>query len=262
MIGTGLGVTDRHDAWWIAPLATALGFGGFIVYSTFRAIYNTDFQVEFSAESAHILSPFYSPLLVVPSWMPTWVSPAFFILWMPGGFRVTCYYYRKAYYRAYFLDPPACAVGEARGTGYKGETRLFLLQNLHRYMLYLAIIIIGFLAYDVILALIWPVVEAGEVVGKTLGASVGTVVLGVNVVFLSMYTFGCHSFRHLVGGKLDCFSCDKVGKARYGAWRGVTKLNEHHMLWAWVSLFMVGFTDLYVWMIASDQIEDIRIPWF
>ena len=196
MIGTGLGVTDRHDAWWIAPLATALGFGAFILYSTFRAFYNADYMVEFSAHSAHILSPFYSPLLVVPAWMPTWVSPAFFILWMPGGFRATCYYYRKAYYRAYFLDPPACAVGEARGTGYKGETRLFVLQNLHRYMLYLAILIISFLAYDVFLALVWPNADG---TGKTLGASVGTVVLGINVVFLSMYTFGCHSFRHLIG---------------------------------------------------------------
>src|SRR5262245_42661301 len=115
-----LGATARRDAWWVGPLATALGLGAFIVYATFRAIYNADYQVV-RPDSAYILSPFFSPLIVVP-WLPVWFSPAFLILWMPGGFRLTCYYYRKAYYRAYFLDPPACAVGEARGHSYWGET--------------------------------------------------------------------------------------------------------------------------------------------
>ena len=27
-------------------------------------------------------------------------------------FRLTCYYYRKAYYRSFWLSPPACAVAE------------------------------------------------------------------------------------------------------------------------------------------------------
>ena len=29
----------------------------------------------------------------------------------------------------------------------------------------------------------------------------------VNAFLLMMYTFSCHSFRHFVGGGLDCFSC-------------------------------------------------------
>ncbi|MEX2560099.1 MAG: hypothetical protein WD403_09295, partial [Pirellulales bacterium] len=123
-----LGRTQRRDAWWVGPLATGLGLGLFVVYATFRAFYNADYKVE-RPDSAYLLSPFYSPLLVLP-WLPAWISPALLILWAPGGFRLTCYYYRKAYYRAYFLDPPACAVGEARGHGYRGETRMLVFQNL------------------------------------------------------------------------------------------------------------------------------------
>jgi hypothetical protein len=156
---SGLGRTERRDLWWLGPLATALGLGAFIVYATFRALYNADYQID-QPDSAYILSPFYSPLLVLP-WLPAWVSPAILILWAPGGFRVTCYYYRKAYYRAYFLDPPACAVGEARGHNYRGETRILLFQNLHRYFLYLALVFLVILTIDVIHACIWPTSTGG-----------------------------------------------------------------------------------------------------
>jgi hypothetical protein len=249
---TGLGRTERRDMWWAGPLATALVLGGFVVYATFRAIYNADFQVD-QPDSAYILSPFYSPLLIVPG-LPSWISPAMLILWMPGGFRVTCYYYRKAYYRAFFLDPPACAVGEARGHGYRGETRVLLFQNLHRYFLYLALMFLVVLAIDAVDASIWPTAT-----GKTFGISVGTLVLTMNVVLLSLYTFSCHSLRHLVGGNVDCFSCVALGQVRYGLWKNVSELNKHHMLWAWASLFGVAFADFYVWMVASGHITDLRI---
>ncbi len=71
-----------------------------------------------------MISPFYSPLIVLPSWLPAWISPAFLILWAPAGFRVTCYYYRKAYYRAFFLDPVACAVGEPSSSAASGAGRI------------------------------------------------------------------------------------------------------------------------------------------
>jgi hypothetical protein len=35
-------------------------------------------------------------------------SAALLILWAPGGFRFTCYYYRGAYYKAFWQDPTAC----------------------------------------------------------------------------------------------------------------------------------------------------------
>ena len=252
--GSGLGATQRRDAWWLGPLATAAGLGFFGVYATFRAVYNTDYQVA-RPESAYILSPFYSPLIILP-WLPTWISPALLILWAPGGFRLTCYYYRKAYYRAFFLDPPACAVGEARGHDYRGETRLFLFQNLHRYFLYFALVFLVLLAIDVVHACIWPVTGSER---HTFGISMATLVLAANVILLSLYTFSCHSLRHLVGGNIDCFSCAALGKVRFQAWRGASALNEHHMLFAWLSLFSVGFADFYVWMVASGRLTDLRI---
>lgn len=250
----GLGATARKDAWWVGPLLTALGFGAFIAYSTFRAIYNADYLVD-TEMSAHILSPFYSPLILIPG-LPAWFSPAFLILWIPGGFRVTCYYYRKAYYRSYFFDPPGCAVGEMRGTGYKGETSLFIFQNIHRYMMYLSVVIIFVLSYDVFLACRWP---SGGGEGHQFGVSVATLVMTVNVYLLSCYTLGCHSLRHLVGGNLDCFSCSRSHQVRHTIWKRVSFLNKHHMVWAWVSLFWVGFTDFYVWMVASGHVTDMRI---
>ncbi len=273
----GLLKTHRKDNWWVGPLLTALGLGAFGLYATFRAFYplfdeHGYFQYGhiqkplFSdvagvsdkyvppgndPEHAYLLSPFYSPLILL-SFLPIWVSPAVFILWAPGGFRLTCYYYRKAYYRAFFADPPGCAVGEGR-KGYSGETRLFIFQNLHRYFLYVALIFLILLFIDVVHASIWPTEN-----GSTFGVSVGTLVLLLNVTFLGLYTFSCHSFRHLIGGNIDCHSC-VLGKQRYQAWKGVSFLNQRHMLFAWISLFWVGFTDFYVWMVASGRITDFRI---
>jgi hypothetical protein len=255
----GMGETQRRDAWWAGPLVTGLVLGSFVVYTTFRIFQNAYFQyghgVEGTAlpEYAYFLSPMYSPLLVLPAWVPNWVSPAMLILWMPGGFRLTCYYYRKAYYRAFFLDPVACAVGEPRDQ-YKGETHLLLFQNIHRYFLYIAIVFIFILGYDALHTFVWP---KGE--GFTFGMSIGSIVLTTAVVLLALYTFSCHSLRHLVGGNVDCFSCVRGGQARYKAWRGVTRINEHHMFWAWTSLFGVTLADLYIYMVASGRIHDIRL---
>ena len=256
---TGLGATERRDAWWVGPLATAIGLGAFIVYATFRAIYGGFYDTyHLGMETgrlethAHLLSPFFSPLIILPG-MPAWFSPAFLILWAPGGFRLTCYYYRKAYYRAFFWDPPACAVGESTARKkYTGETQLFLFQNLHRFFLYVALIFLCILAYDVFKASLWPMPGGGF----GLGISVGTLVLAANTTLLSLYTFSCHSLRHLVGGNVDCFSCVALGSFRHSAWKGATLLNKNHMLWAWLSLFMVGFADFYVWMVASETILD------
>ncbi len=244
----GFGATERVDRWWVAPLAVALGLGAFVLYATFRAFYNADYVID-TAGSAYILSPFYSPLIIWDG-MPSWLSPAILILWAPGGFRLTCYYYRKAYYRAFFLDPPACAVGEPARRRYKGETRLLIWQNLHRYLLYFALLFLVILSIDVIHACMWP---------DGFGISVGTLVLATNTTLLGLYTFSCHSLRHLIGGKIDCFSCVAFGKTRHKLWQGVSGLNRNHMLWAWTSLFMVAFADFYVWMVASGTIADIRI---
>ncbi|HEY9790787.1 MAG TPA: hypothetical protein V6D22_10335 [Candidatus Obscuribacterales bacterium] len=235
--------TQRKDAWWVEPTLVAIGFGLFIIYATYRGLMGHSFEVE------TILSPFYSPpLLNGIAGLP--FSPAIAILWMPAGFRATCYYYRKAYYRAYFLDPPGCAVGHFGGENYCGEAKgLLVLQNVHRYMLYLAILVIAFLWYDAIHSLF--------LLNGEFRLGLASVIMIANCILLSGYTFGCHAFRHLVGGRKDCFSC--VGgqpNAAYSRWHFVTKLNEHHMLWAWMSLFSVGITDWYIWQVAAGHIVD------
>jgi hypothetical protein len=249
-----LGATLRRDAWWVAPALTAFALGSFAIYATWAAWTGAHY------EWGPYLSPFYSPLLE-PSWWP--LSPAFLILAFPLGFRLTCYYYRKAYYRAFFLDPVGCGVGEARH-GYRGETRFpFVLQNLHRFFMYAAVIFIVILSYDVYLATRWPVhgIVAGIAApGPTrFGIGTGTLVMAANVVLLAGYTFGCHSLRHLVGGGVDCFSCARGGRARYRLWRSVTALNRNHMAWAWCSLVSVALTDLYIRLCATGVIADVRI---
>ena len=232
--------TQRRDTWWVGPLLTFLGLGAFIVYSLFAAFAGNHY------EWGPYLSPFYSPLFL-PDWWP--LSPAILILWAPLGFRTTCYYYRKAYYRSFFMMPPACAVGGVRHN-YRGERALFLFQNLHRFFLYVAIALVVILTWDAIVAFDF---EDG------FGIGVGTIVLVLNALFLAFFTFGCNSLRHLVGGNVDCYSCVAFGKQRHALWRLVTRFNEHHMLWAWISLFWVGFSDLYVRLVSMGIITDLRI---
>ncbi len=257
--------TVRRDAWWLQPLLTVLGLGAFFGYATVRALEGAHYY------AAPYLSPFFSPLIfsdmtppgsapVDHAWFggwPVWwpetpllpASPAVFILVFPGAFRLTCYYYRKAYYRSFFASPAACAVGPRPERKYRGETALFLFQNLHRYALYFAIIFIFILIYDAILAFF----RDGE-----FGIGVGTIIMVINPILLGAYTFGCHSWRHLIGGKLDCFSCDRPSQVRHGLWKRVTRLNENHMMWAWISLFWVGFTDIYITLVSRGVIPDLN----
>ncbi len=237
----GLFFTERKDCWWVGPLLTAIGLSAFGVYSFWAALQGAHY------EWGPYLSPFYSPLIQIEGLK---ISPAFLILWAPLGFRATCYYYRKAYYRSFFLDPPGCAVGEARGHGYKGETSFpFVIQNVHRYFMYVAVIFIFILWYDALKAFIWD----GQ-----FGVGLGSLVMVLNTTLLTGYTFGCHSLRHVIGGKQDCFSCVSFGKLQHQAWSKVSWFNRRHMLFAWCSLFTVGFTDLYIRLCAMGIFHDLR----
>ena len=256
---TGFALTGRRDVWWLQPLVVFLALGTFIVYATWAAFEGTHYHF------GPYVSPFYSPEVFgesarswfgpEPGWWPRWLpwSPAFLILWAPGGFRLTCYYYRGAYYKAFWADPPACAVGEPR-THYRGEHSFpLVLQNVHRYFLYLALLFLGFLSYDVWRALWFTDPATGSV---SLGVGVGTLVLATNVVLLGGYTLGCHSLRHLVGGALDALAGRPVRRVAYGC---VSCLNRRHMLWAWMSLCWVAFADLYVRLCAMGVWTDWRI---
>ena len=243
----GFGRTSRTDSWALAPTAVAIGFGAFILYSLFSAfLWGPLFGVAYEVDG--YLSPFFSPLIGVDI-LPWWFSPAILILWIPLGFRTTCYYYRKAYYRAYFVDPPACAVGEpVVHRRYRMEAAFpFILQNLHRIFLYLAFIPLFFLWLDAILAL-HP--------GESWRLGLGNVILIVNVILLSGYSLSCHSLRHLVGGRLDCFSCTARTRTRYSLWQRLTGLNVNHMRWAWASLISVALADLYIRLLAMGLFND------
>src|SRR5580658_216179 len=199
LVRAGFGQTSRAGNWWVTPLAVFLGFSTFIVYSTWAALQGNHY------EFGPYLSPFYSPLIfgdsphallsARPSWIPVWVSAAMLILWAPGGFRFTCYYYRGAYYKAFWADPPSCTVGEPRKSYWGERTFPLILQNVHRYFLYLAILFIGILSYDAWRSL-WFDGPAGP--GTQFGLGLGSLVLIVNPILLALYTFGCHSFRHLI----------------------------------------------------------------
>jgi len=237
------GSTLRRDPWWIEILPVVLVLGGFGVYATLRA-----FEGKYY-EWGPYLSPFYSPLIdPLHHWWP--FSPALLILVGPLGFRATCYYYRKAYYRAFFLDPPACAVGESSRGNYRGETAFpFILQNVHRYFFYLAVLFIVFLWYDAIA----PSSSTGTSASASEhSSSLSTSLCSLCTLFLvtrfatspeasSTASLAPHSAAPLRSLALFHF------------------LNERHMLFAWCSLFSVGFADFYVRMVSCGAIRDLRL---
>ncbi len=245
--------TERKDAWWVQPLITFIVFTSFIVYATWAA-----FQNEYYAYGSY-LSPFYSPEFFgssphalfgpKPGWWPGWLpfSPALIILPFPGLFRFTCYYYRGAYYKAFWGDPPSCTVGEPRKS-YWGENSFpLILQNVHRYFMYAAVIIWSVLCYDAWVSLWWPD-------GFHLG--LGSVILIVNAILLAGYTFGCHSLRHIIGGGRDTLRKGAVGKSCYDC---VSGLNKRHQTFAWCSLFSVALCDIYIRLLSMGVITDWRI---
>lgn len=254
----GLGKTSRRDVWWLGPSLTFIVLCSFIVYATWAAFQNGHYW------SGNYLSPFYSPEIwgqsphamfgPQPLWWPAWLpfSPALLILPIPAFFRFTCYYYRGAYYKAFWADPPACAVSEPRKK-YNSENAWPLkIQNVHRYWLIFALIFLTFLWHDV-----WKAFWFEDAAGKvSFGVGVGTIVLLGNTVLLSLYSLSCHTLRYLLGGRIKCLSQHPVRSACYGC---ATGLNTKHMYFAWLSLFGVMFADLYVRLVSMGIWHDLRI---
>ena len=244
--------TLRTDNWRRAPLITFIGLSLFVVYGTVRAFWAVNYY------AAPYLSPFYSPCITtkcVPeasdfgqpiAWWP--LSPALVILIFPLGFRLTCYYYRKAYYRSFWQSPTACAVAEPHKR-YTGETQFpLIMQNVHRYFWVVAMIFGVILSYDAILGFRNPEGQWGHM-------GLGTVILLINAALIWLYTLSCHSCRHIMGGKLKHFSRHPI---RYKAWQQISKLNAKHMELAWASLIWLAVSDFYVLLLASGTISDLR----
>jgi hypothetical protein len=245
--------TLRRDKWYIEPLAIFLGLTAFVLDGVWAAFRDSGYYAG-SSLSRNYLSPYYSPCFTEScpthtfgfdiSWWR--ISPALLILIFPLGFRLTCYYYRKAYYRSFWLTPVACAVKDVRDH-YTGETRFpLILQNIHRYFFYIAFLFALLLTYDAIIAFRFP---------GGIGMGLGTLVLCINSVLIWLYTISCHACRHVCGGKLKVFSKAPI---RHKLWSFLTPLNRHHQLFAWLSLVFIAFTDFYIWLVASGHITDPR----
>jgi len=243
--------TLRRDNWRRQPSINAIGLGVVVVYLTWASLVNADYFWK------PYISPLYSPCLATTCapgsglhWIPwlSWLAPAVIIIGGPMGFRFTCYYYRKAYYRSFWRAPEACAVREPHAR-YSGETRLpLILQNVHRYFFFIALIFNVILTFDAVLAFQNHQGQWGHM-------GLGTLVLIVNAALLWVYSLSCHACRHITGGRLKHFSKHPV---RYRAWTLVSRLNAKHMQFAWISLGFVLVTDLYIRLVASGAITDPR----
>jgi hypothetical protein len=245
--------TLRTDRWWLAPLLTVIGLGAWVTYATVRVF----MQKWYWIDQYHYLTPFYSPC-VSEGCYPASAEFGRFIpdnplipyaaLTLPFLllFRLTCYYYRKAYYRSFWMSPPACAVPDGHKS-YSGETRFPLIfQNAHRYAFYAAAIISVINTWDAVLAMHSP---------SGFGLGLGNIVLWVNVIMLWAYTLSCHSCRHIAGGRLKHFSKHPV---RYRFWTFVSKLNTRHMGLAWITLATLAVTDFYIMGLAAEWFSDLR----
>ena len=248
--------TLRTDRWWVQPVVTFTLLVIWLLYALIR----TASQRYYFVEEYHYLSPFSSPCVTascVPAsrdlgtWFgefPPFVPFGLLVLPFLLGFRLTCYYYRKAYYRSFWLSPPACVVAEPH-VRYTGETRFpLILQNSHRYFFFAALIVSLINTYDVIRAF------HGKDGG--FGIGLGTLIMLVNVLFLWAYTLSCHSCRHLIGGRLRHFSKHPV---RYRLWTQVTKLNTRHMELAWTTLGTLMVTDAYIALVSAGVLTDPRL---
>ncbi len=255
--------TLREDRWWIQPVVTVSILTAFVIYSTWAAFQNRFYAVGYTTDSlfgkAHeLISPFYSPCLTTHCdagsigfhiGTASWLSPALLILIFPLGFRMTCYYYRRSYYRAFWWAPPACAVSDAHAS-YSGETRFpLIIQNVHRYFFYFGLVFNALLTYDAVRSF-------HMVGGGGWGVSVGAIVLSINATLLWLYSLSCHACRHLCGGQVKSF---KEHPIRHKLWKFVTPLNAKHMQFAWISLFFVAFTDIYVRLVASGAWTDFKL---
>jgi hypothetical protein len=248
--------TLRTDRWWQAPVTTFVLLSIWVLYAVIR----TASQRAFFVEKYHYLSPFTSPCVTsscpseardLGTWFghfPPFIPLAIIVLPFLLGFRLTCYYYRKAYYRSFWQSPPACAVAEPHGR-YTGETRFpLIMQNLHRYFFYAAFLISILNTWDLIRGF-----TGGD---GGFGIGLGTLVMLVNVVMLWTYTISCHSCRHITGGRLRNFSSHPL---RYRAWTFISKLNRRHMELAWTTLGTLMLTDAYIALVSSGAFSDPRI---
>ena len=191
-------------------------------------------------EYAGYIDPFYSPtLLIIP---------------IIGMFRLTCYAFREDYNRHLFKHPmrcPAMPGADSSKRAYTGETSLFMkIENYHRYFMYIALAVLPFFYYDLFVSLTY----SGALVLRA-----GSLLMGLDVLLLTLYVFSCHSVRSLVGGRDDCYGCGLAAKARKNAYESQSFLNRYHRTFAWLSLLSIIAVDLFIRALAAGMRIDFII---
>lgn len=233
-------------AWWLVPALTVVSYTAFVIYASWSVFSGTVVTYD------PYVSPFFSTWLgfgLITFPIIGILIPILAVI--PLGLRGSCYYYRKSYFRSFFWDPPACAIQELKRGRYRGETRFpWVLNNYHRYFLVLTLVVMLFLWADVVRAFIFH--------GHLL-IGLGSVVMLVNVILLTLYSLTCHSFRYLMGGWIDRFSRARGG----GLWHRIVMLmsraNPQHGAWAWYSMFSVALTDVYIRLLMAGVIHEPRV---
>ena len=256
----GLGRTNRIDNWWSQPLTMGIGLTAAMLY-TFWRLFLYDADISYDLEGSKVMSPIFSPnvleweLFGLNEWNhPEWVNAAVLVLWIPFGFRGTCYYMRRVYYRTFFASPTACWVDEPdinKAIGYKGEKRLFIFNNLHRYFLYAAMVILLIKWWDVT-----HTMHFDSVSHEGYGVSIGTFVMAIEAFLLTMYVTSCHALRHLAGGMLDRWTTG-ISRVRGKLFGKISVLNRSHGFWFWTSLVFVFLGDLWVLAVAEGRLNDM-----
>jgi hypothetical protein len=259
----GLGRTNRIDNWLRQPLAMGIALTAAMIYTAVRLFLYPD-TIHYEVNGATVMSPIFSPnvleweLFGLKEWgetdAPSWVNAAILVLWIPFGFRGTCYYMRRVYYRTFFASPVACWVDEPeinKKIGYKGEKRLFIFNNLHRYFLYAAMIILAIKWWDVTHTLHFT-----EGAAQGWGICIGTLVMGFEAFLLTMYVTSCHALRHLAGGVLDRWT-SPIAKLRGKLFGRISVLNRSHAFWFWTSLTFVFLGDLWVLAVDAGMVSDM-----
>ena len=241
----------RKDRWWASPSAGGIYLILLIIYITVVLFFGFQ-ENQIRVADTHYLSPIFAseiPAEWVPAFWPVAaLTPALLILWAPAGFRATCYYCRRVYYRSFFASPPACSVdGVSIMQGrYKGEKAVapvpFILNNYHRYFLYVAIILAIFHWFDT-----WEAMHFVVGIDTRLGIGIGTLLIAIDALFLTLYVLFCHSFRHLIGG----------GSNTSNSASNVTDwLNKNHAYFFWISITTIVLADMYIRLLANGMVPD------
>jgi hypothetical protein len=87
----------------------------------------------------------------------------------------------------------------------------------------------------------------------------GSAVMLVNVILLSLYSLTCHSFRYMMGGRIDRFSRAPAGRLWHRLVLLLNHANPQHGAWAWYSMFSVALTDVYIRLLMAGVIHEPRV---